>query len=311
MASFKLYHDTRSERKDGSSPIKIAVHHKGRFLINLKVYARPENFIDGEVIVPESRARQKSLNEYIRGRLLYVENIINKLRLLDRLTGMTDIELKRVLDTSATSQEEKPPLFCEYYESFMEKKAKGTKEIYRHTLGKIRQFCNPGSLIFDDITAKWLSDFDTYLTETSGVNTRSIHLRNIRAVINSAITEEVIDQNHYPFRRFKIKHEATRKRSLTIDQLRTLRDYDCLEHQRQYRDIFMLIFYLCGINMVDLCALPGIINGRIEYRRAKTGRLYSIKEEPEALEIINRYRGEKYLLDINERPATIKTICTG
>ena len=58
----------------------------------------------------------------------------------------------------------------------------------------------------------------------------------------------------------------------------TLRDYPCEEHQKQYVDIFMLIFYLVGINTVDLCRLEKIRNGRIEYRRAKTKKIYNIKK---------------------------------
>jgi integrase len=37
-------------------------------------------------------------------------------------------------------------------------------------------------------------------------------------------------------------------------------------------------------------------SGRLEYRRAKTGRLYSIKVEPEAMAIIEKYRGRRHLL---------------
>ena len=101
--------------------------------------------------------------------------------------------------------------------------------------------------------------------------------------------------------RFKIKQEATAKRALTPEELVTLRDYPCEEHQKQYVDIFMLIFYLVGINTVDLCRLEKIRNGRIEYRRAKTKKIYNIKVEPEAAEIIERYKGSKYLLNILER----------
>ena len=63
----------------------------------------------------------------------------------------------------------------------------------------------------------------------------------------------------------------------------------------------MLIFYLAGINAVDLFHLKEITNGFIEYRRAKTGRLYTIRVEPEAMEIIERYRGKNYLLNILDR----------
>ena len=63
----------------------------------------------------------------------------------------------------------------------------------------------------------------------------------------------------------------------------------------------MLIFYLRGINATDLCHLTEIRAGRIEYKRAKTGRLYSIRVEPEVLEIIDRYRGKNHLLNILDR----------
>ena len=101
-------------------------------------------------------------------------------------------------------------------------------------------------------------------------------------------------------RKFKIKKEETRKRSLSVEQLRLLMEYDCEEYQRRYRDMFVLMFYLIGINAVDLfLAKPdSVVNGRLEYKRAKTGKLYSVKIEPEAMEIIDRYRGNQYLLNI-------------
>lgn len=62
----------------------------------------------------------------------------------------------------------------------------------------------------------------------------------------------------------------------------------------------MLMFYLVGVNAVDLfkAGRRAIRNGRLEYVRSKTGKQYSIKVEPEAMEIIERYRGREHLLDI-------------
>ena len=73
------------------------------------------------------------------------------------------------------------------------------------------------------------------------------------------------------------------------------------DYQQQYIDMFKLIFMLVGINMVDLCHLKEIADGRITYHRAKTGALLSIKVEPEALEIIERYRGIDWLINILDR----------
>ena len=99
------------------------------------------------------------------------------------------------------------------------------------------------------------------------------------------------------------KKEATRKRALTVEQLRWLRQCPLEDWQKKYIDTFFLMFYLMGINAIDLLtAKPSqVVDGRLEYKRAKTGTLYSIKLEPEALEIIERYRGKKYLLNFCDR----------
>ena len=53
-----------------------------------------------------------------------------------------------------------------------------------------------------------------------------------------------------------------------------------------------------------LNAKPDAIrNGRLEYIRAKTHKQYSVKLEPEAVEIIDRYRGKDYLLEIMDSRA--------
>jgi len=64
----------------------------------------------------------------------------------------------------------------------------------------------------------------------------------------------------------------------------------------------MLIFSLIGINLVDLLRLrhDNLRNGRIEYIRAKTGREYSIEVLPEAMAIIEKYKGKDYLLNVSD-----------
>lgn len=79
------------------------------------------------------------------------------------------------------------------------------------------------------------------------------------------------------------------------------------EVEEQYLDMFKLVFLLVGINMVDLLKLKGITSeGRIEFARAKTKRHYSIRVEPEALQLIEKYRGTNYLLSPLDRYANHK-----
>lgn len=89
------------------------------------------------------------------------------------------------------------------------------------------------------------------------------------------------------------------------------------ERAQEALDLFRLSFYLRGINGVDIAqAGPDLIyNGRLLYDRAKTGKAYSVKLEPEALEVIGR-RGDRlhlfapmakfadygrYIQDVNEK----------
>lgn len=172
--------------------------------------------------------------------------------------------------------------------------------MYKHTLNRVRAFIGEdalNSLKFEDITLDWLNDFNGFMAKTSpSPNARNIHFRNLRAVFNNAIENEVT--THYPFRKFKIKAVETAKRSLSVEELRRLFYFPCEEHQKKYLDMFRLSFYLMGVNMIDLAKLTEVVNGRLDFNRTKTGHLYSMKVEPEAMELFEKYKGENHLLFI-------------
>lgn len=191
--------------------------------------------------------------------------------------------------------------FTSWYRHVAATKNPSTALIYRNTLRKLEQYCahcriNADRLRFEDITPRWLQDFDTWMSGDTSINSRNIHFRNIKHVFNCAIDEELTTA--YPFRKFKHKTEETAKRALSIEELRTLWSYPCEPWQQRWIDVFKLTFYLRGINLADLFYLTpdNYAGGRIVYRRAKTGKLYSVKVEPEAAEIIEKYCGTKYLL---------------
>jgi integrase len=100
-------------------------------------------------------------------------------------------------------------------------------------------------------------------------------------------------------------------RNLPIDTLRRIRDTKIKGKTAVYLDAFMLSFYLIGINMADLLALPKdcIVNGRLQYKRAKTGKNYSILVQPEAQAIIDRYPGKTHLLSFREKVSCFRYNC--
>lgn len=174
-------------------------------------------------------------------------------------------------------------LFLNRFKAYADsRETPGTRSVYMQTIRRMKAF--DGKLetrSFEEIDGRWLAAFEAFLSKTaSSPNARAVHFRNIRAVFNEALDDEVTTA--YPFRKFKIRHAPTRKRSLTAEQLRTLMDYPCEEYQAIYRDMFVLMFFLCGVNAVDLFNAPrtAIINGRFEYIRAKTGKRLNPKQWP-------------------------------
>ncbi len=304
MVKLKFYLDKRNKKRGDYSPLKLALRNNNTSaFVNTGIELMPSQWDERleKVIIHPRRALY---NAHIEQMKLDAKEKILELMRNGKLEGMSASDIKKhISNTCEGNQEEKiTSVFISTFRKFISnKKKERTIEIYEGTLSKICSFSpDANSLSFEDITRDWLVRFDNFMSKTSpSVNARAIHMRNIRAVFNYAIDEEITIA--YPFRKFKIKKEATRKRSLTVDQLRTLNDYPCDDYQIKYRDIFMLMFYLIGINASDLFLAKknDVVNGRLEYKRNKTGRLYSIKIEPEAQEIIDRYSGKgEYLLNI-------------
>jgi len=214
-----------------------------------------------------------------------------------------DININDLVKLLKGPDKSKEPDFFVYVNELIKKlrsiNKKTSADLYYFTLVTIKKFTGSDSLLFKNIDYKWLSDFEHYL-RLGGLKTNSIsvYLRNIRTAFNKAINDEIIGLELYPFRRFKIKSEKTRKRNLLINQISTLKLVKLDNNEEYARDIFMLSFYLIGINPIDLYDLnkTDIVNKRLVYRRAKTNRIYDIALLPEALKIINKYPGQNKLL---------------
>lgn len=240
------------------------------------------------------------------------KNSIAKTKRLGRLlTEVEDIcmrrddmplkQLKKLIQERVFGKVEQCKAFTYYCREYASGCAtRGTASLYEQTARKVEAFDKDAT--FDTITVSWLRNFERFCRQTMSVNGMGILIRNIRTVFNQARKDEIT--NKYPFLNYSIKKEETRKRNLTVEQIRMLRDIPCkTERFGEYRDMFMLMFYLIGINGKDLflAKKDQIVNGRLEYRRAKTGKLYSIKIEPEAMAIINKYSGKEYIINILER----------
>ncbi|MDE6272917.1 MAG: site-specific integrase [Muribaculaceae bacterium] len=302
MATVKFYLDVRYKRSDGTSPVRLVLaHNNQRRFFALDMFIRPDDWDKSKSLMKPTAYRGKTLNTRLN-KILAEINIELSLLQSDRLSKKIPFaDMEDVVSMYLYGKPANGITVANRFIEFANRKRQSTKELYLFTLRRLRIYDrNFDQLTFDDIDRDWLLRFNDWMSKTStSQNYRNIQLRNIRAVFNDAIASEIT--SNYPFRRITIRRERTKKRSLSVEQLRTLFDYDCEEYARQYVDIFKLMFLLCGINVVDLYNLERVENGRVTFNRSKTGRPYDIKVEPEAMAIIERYRGSSALLDLKDR----------
>lgn len=293
--------DTRRELQDGTFPVKVSVGYGTRIYISTGISVRPENWADGKV---EGLKDAKRLNAVLDNQKVRIKARLLRLKDEGRLAKASPSHLRRLLtapDMDEVPEEDTRITFWEIAGRCISTKEGSTKDVYLYTLAKLRAFAGEGPLYIDDIDRVWLHDFENSIG--GKVNSRAVHLRNLRHICNFALDEELTDR--YPFRKFMIRTEETRKKALSLEQVRA---FLSVPGPNEYRDVFLLMLYLRGINIGDLSELTwdDVEGGRIEYRRNKTGTLYSIKLEPEAQEILERWKGERHLLACFDRYAEYK-----
>ena len=177
-------------------------------------------------------------------------------------------------------------------------KRPNTKENLLSTVNQLELF-RPG-VDFADLTYTFVKDFDAWLREQGkGINTVAKHLRQLRTLINEAISDGYMPADAYPFRKLKIKQEKGRHEFLTPDELRKLENLEVNDKKlRHVLDAFLFCCYT-GLRFSDFCQLNysnfAKINGKkwLHFKSIKTGielRLpLHLLFEGKALSILDRY----------------------
>lgn len=310
-------------RQDKTSNIKIRVTHKGRTeYISTDLYVNHKQF---------SKGMAKGENsEYLNDRILDVLSLYNK-RYLRLGNDSRILNVKELRERITTDEDMQEIDFIKFSDDYIERMPRnGTRRILVATVNHLKKF-SP-ELKFSDIDLVFLNDFNSYLKNNHVERARVNYMNTFRILFNHG-RDQYNDESRgfiripqYPFRKFKIDKmpSQTNNNRLTVDQLKLLRDFEPRRKSvKRSRDMFMLMFYLIGINAKDLFHLQRPDKkGRVKYMRFKTGKEYSIKLEQEAQEIIDRYKGTTNLLNLNETYGhhdeflhyinyDLKTICSG
>lgn len=292
MAKLSFWLDKRA-RQDGTRTIKFRIFHQNTFYISSDISILEEDWDDGGFIHGTSK-KARLQNVLLRKKYDTIDRVLMELEDEGKLRRMDDKRLRAKLTQAISNKPIDQECFSHIIERYMQTEMKpNTRDTYRQTLNKVNAYDK--YVCFTTMNADWLDRFDNWMRKLGlSLNSRSIHMRNLRTVFNYAIDQEWTDL--YPFRRYKIKQEVTRQEChLSIEQLRALLTAKIERCNQPYADIFLLMLYLCGINAADLLGNPSthIEGDRLVYTRAKTGKKYSIKIEPEAKTILTRYLRKK------------------
>lgn len=304
MTTIHVYLDKRSVKRGEEAPLKIGINKQGcsaYIKTGVKIY--PTQW-DAKKERIKDHPNKTYIQGYIDRQKAKILKLIMEMTANGELVKLTATQIKNKIVEILEPEVRPANSFYNRFIAFSEtREAKRTREIYGVTAKRMVEYDKKIRVLsFEDINKDWLTGFDQFLIGLgNSQNNRSIHFRNIRAVFNDALDNDITTS--YPFRKFKIKNEQTAKRALTLEQLRGLLKMSGLGQRQQcLLDYFKLMFFLIGINIVDLCHIKEIdTDGRIRYKRQKTKKQYSIKVEPEALELINKHKGKKYLLDILDK----------
>lgn len=179
-----------------------------------------------------------------------------------------------------------------------------TAETYKATLNSFKKFRNNEDVMLDAITSDTMMLYESHLKSRGNTpNTISFYMRILRAVYNNAVDNDIIE-NRNPFRKVFTGAEKTIKRALNLSTIKKIKNLDLsLNPKTDFaRDMFMMSFYLRGMSFIDMAYLrkSDLENGRVSYRRRKTGQQLTIEWTKEMQMIIDKYLepSTQYLLPI-------------
>ncbi|MCM1108927.1 MAG: site-specific integrase [Clostridium sp.] len=168
-----------------------------------------------------------------------------------------------------------------------------TGETYLSTLRSFARFRKDADLLVSELDAEMMMAYEAYLHDTGvSKNTSSFYMRILRAVYNRAVEKGLVDFRN-PFKHVYTGVDKTAKRALPLDYIRKIRNLDLiLTPSLEFaRDMFMFSFYTRGMAFVDMAYLrkKDIQDGRLSYRRRKTGQKLVLYWESCMQDIVDKY----------------------
>lgn len=296
MTTIKLAVLRHTRSKDGTYKIRIAIGHQSEtsYIITKYRVASFGNFRNGIVVgQPDAPAinlkLRKLLNQYDeRLERIPNPNDYDCTQLRDLLKNMSDHQETVTLGALGRK-------FCEQLLS-------EGRTTYAHMIDyHLRYFLEytHGDIFVSDINTRLIDDYSRYVRSTgASPSYEAIRLVTIRTLVNRAIKMQMVRYDVHPFLYWRERKSDARDTDLSVNDVRILAQHHSkFKGIRRAVDMFMLSFYLGGMNLIDILAYDfrDYQNKKLSYIRHKTrnkkvtNHYIQFTIIPEAYPIIDRW----------------------
>lgn len=294
MITLKLTIRKTMPRADGTYNIKVQLSHRRRTTyIPTRFNVRDVEWSNGRVVKrDDATVINKKLSVLLTG---YYD-------IIDEHPIVESMEVSEIREFILLKSQPDGSKVKAYIEKMIDRLDKEGRKSYatgmRYTLKQLTEAFGE-NLIFEQVTSSLLERWEKwFLNHGYSLTTINMRMTHLKAVLNAAVNDEIVEYKVFPFRRYRLPSKNVRDLCISVDELRKIRDteFEGVSKRRMTvaRDLFMLSFYCAGINLTDL--LSADLSGDVlSFVRKKTAakkrgeKLVSISIQPEAKEIIQRY----------------------
>ena len=294
MATIKLAVLKHTKSKDGSYKIRISIGHRSETHYIVTPYSvNALSEFDNGIVVRVPNAHE--INIKLRNLLNDYEE---RLERIDSPEDYTCKELRDLLKSMRThSSKVTFKQVSEQYQKELIEDGRGSYAgMLQNSLRLFFEFTG-GDVFLSEISTITISEFERWLKRKGVSQTYiSMTLSMTRTIINRAIRMQLVTYDVHPFTYWKRPADPERELDISVEDLRAIRDAQPrLKKQRIARDIFMLSYYLGGINLIDLLEIDFRGVSVFEYTRHKSRNMklsdkrISFTLQPEAKELISKW----------------------
>lgn len=294
MATIKLAVLKHTKSKNGSYKIRISIGHRSETHYIVTPYSvNALSEFDNGIVVRVPNAHE--INIKLRNLLNDYEE---RLERIDSPEDYTCKELRDLLKSMRThSSKVTFKQVSEQYQKELIEDGRGSYAgMLQNSLRLFFEFTG-GDVFLSEISTITISEFERWLKRKGVSQTYiSMTLSMTRTIVNRAIRMQLATYSVHPFTYWKRPADPERELDISVEDVRAIRDAQPrLKKQRIARDIFMLSYYLGGINLIDLLEIDFRGVSVLEYTRHKSRNMklsdkrISFTLQPESKELISKW----------------------